>query len=82
MSLVGPRPLPLRDVARITPESNVRHELLPGITGLAQVNGRSQCSSDEFFYWDEVYVKRWSLWLDFKILLLTLPAVIVKKGAY
>ncbi len=82
MSLVGPRPLPLRDVAKMDMRHNIRHELLPGITGLTQVNGRSQCSSDEFFYWDELYVKQWSVWLDLKILLKTVPAVIAKTGAY
>lgn len=81
MSLVGPRPLPLRDIAKMDVRHNIRHELLPGITGLTQVSGRSKCSSDEFFYWDEFYIKQWSLWLDLKILLKTIPAVITKSGA-
>ena len=81
MSLIGPRPLPLRDIEKMEVRHNIRHELLPGITGLTQVSGRSDCSSDEFFYWDEFYVRQWSLWLDLKILLKTVPAVITKSGA-
>ena len=81
MSLIGPRPLPLRDIQKMDIRYNIRHELLPGITGLTQVSGRSNCSSDEFFQWDELYVKQWSLRLDLKILLKTVPAVIVKSGA-
>lgn len=81
MSLVGPRPLPLRDIAKMEAHHNIRHQLLPGITGLTQVSGRSNCTSDEFFQWDEFYIKQWSLLLDLKILLKTLPAVITKSGA-
>ena len=81
MSLIGPRPLPLRDIEKMDVRHNIRHDLLPGITGLTQVSGRSDCTSDEFFQWDELYVTRWSLWLDLKILLKTVPAVIVKSGA-
>lgn len=81
MSLIGPRPLPLRDIEKMDPSLNIRHKVFPGITGLAQVNGRSQCSSDEFFHWDRLYVKNWSLWLDLKIMLKTIPVVITKKGA-
>ena len=82
MSLVGPRPLPLRDVAKMDALQQIRHELSPGITGLAQVNGRSHCSSKEFFYWDEIYVKQWSVWLDLRILFETIPVVVTKKGAF
>lgn len=82
MSLVGPRPLPLRDVAKMDAWQQIRHEVTPGITGLAQVNGRSHCSSKEFFYWDEIYVKQWSVWLDLKILFETIPVVVTKKGAF
>ena len=81
MSLIGPRPLPLRDIEKMDVRHNIRHNLLPGITGLTQVSGRSECSSDEFFLWDEFYVTQWSLRLDLKILLKTLPAVITKSGA-
>ena len=82
MSLIGPRPLPLRDIEKMDSSLKIRHKIFPGITGLAQVNGRSQCSSDEFFYWDKLYVERWSLWLDLKIMLKTIPVVIRKKGAF
>lgn len=61
MSLVAPRPLPLKDISKMNSSPKIRHKLLPGISGLTQVNGRSQCSSDEFFYWDQLYVKQWSL---------------------
>lgn len=81
MSLIGPRPLPLRDIEKMDPSLHIRHKVFPGITGLAQVNGRSQCSSDEFFQWDQLYVNHWSLWLDLKIMLQTIPVVITKKGA-
>lgn len=81
MSIIGPRPLPLRDIEKMDPSLNIRHQVFPGITGLAQVNGRSQCSSDEFFHWDQLYVSHWSLWLDLKIMLKTIPVVITKKGA-
>ena len=81
MSLVGPRPLPLRDIKKMDSSLNIRHKVFPGITGLAQVNGRSQCSSDEFFYWDKLYVEQRSFWLDLKIILKTVPVVLTKKGA-
>ena len=81
MSIIGPRPLPLRDIEKMDSALQIRHKVLPGITGLAQVNGRSQCSSEEFFYWDKLYIQRWSLWLDLKIMLKTIPVVIAKKGA-
>ena len=82
MSLIGPRPLPIRDVAKMDAASNIRHHLLPGISGLAQVSGRSGCSSQQFFYWDKRYIEQWSLWLDFKIFLKTIPAIVKKTGAY
>lgn len=82
MSLIGPRPLPIRDIAKMDTSSEIRHQLLPGISGLSQVNGRSGCSSEQFFYWDKLYVQNWSLWLDFKIFLKTILVVLSKKGAY
>lgn len=82
MSLIGPRPLPIRDVVKMDASLNIRHQLLPGISGLSQVNGRSGCSSQEFFAWDKIYIERWSLWLDFKIFLKTIPAILSKTGAY
>ncbi len=82
MSLVGPRPLPLKDVENMSPHHHFRHEVLPGITGLWQVNGRSDVSSEKVFYWDQLYIQRWSLDLDLKILLKTILVVFCKKGAY
>lgn len=82
MSLVGPRPLPLRDVERFSKEHFLRHEVLPGITGLWQVKGRSNVDSDDVFYWDIMYILQWSLALDLNILFQTVRAVISRNGAY
>ena len=83
MSLVGPRPLPIRDVARFSSTSHlIRHEVLPGITGLWQVSGRSDTDSEQIFSWDFAYIQNWSLALDVKILLKTVVVVLTKKGAY
>lgn len=81
MSLIESRPLPIRDAIEMDAVSNIRHQLLPGISGLAQVSGRSRCSSQQFFYWDKQYIEQWSLWLDFKIFLKTIPAI-ARKSAY
>lgn len=75
MALVGPRPLPVRYLERYTVEQNRRHEVKPGITGLAQVNGRNTLDWDEKFRFDVLYVDSQSLWLDFKILLKTIGQV-------
>ncbi|AFY93864.1 sugar transferase [Chamaesiphon minutus] len=89
MSLVGPRPLPIRDYERSLEDIQdfsrnrfLRYEVLPGITGLWQVKGRSSSDSDEIFYWDMVYILQWSLALDLKILLQTINVVLLKKGSY
>ena len=82
MSLVGPRPLPLRDVAKLAPYYLLRHEVLPGITGLWQISGRSDTDSAEIFNLDFVYIQNWSLILDLQILLRTIQIVISGKGAY
>ncbi len=82
MSLVGPRPLPLRDVAKFSKDQFLRHEVLPGITGLWQVKGRSNVDSDEVFYWDTIYILQWSLTLDLSILFQTVRAVLTRDGAY
>ncbi len=81
MSLVGPRPLLVRYLDRYTPEQARRHEVLPGITGWAQVNGRRQLDGDweKKFQLDVWYVDHWSLWLDLKILWLTVLAVLGQK---
>ena len=80
MSLVGPRPLLVRYLARYSPEQARRHDVLPGITGWAQVNGRNALSWDEKFAHDVWYVDHWSLALDAKILLKTAWKVIRKDG--
>ncbi|MGL5943106.1 MAG: sugar transferase [Waterburya sp.] len=82
MSLVGPRPLPVRDVAKFTQSHFFRQEVLPGITGLWQVSGRSDTASEGVFNLDFEYIENWSLTLDFKILLQTVQVVFRAKGAY
>ncbi len=82
MSLVGPRPFPVRDVAKFTQNHFFRQEVLPGITGLWQVSGRSDTGSDGVFNLDFEYIENWSLGLDFKILLQTVQVVFRAKGAY
>jgi len=80
MSLVGPRPLPVRYLPRYSAEQMRRHEVLPGITGCAQVNGRNLLSWEEKFAHDVWYVDHRSFALDFKILLLTVFAVFRASG--
>ena len=80
MSLVGPRPLLMRYLDRYTPEQFRRHEMPPGLTGWAQVNGRNDLSWEEKFELDVWYVDHWSLWLDVKILALTLWKVLKREG--
>ncbi|MBW4654856.1 MAG: sugar transferase [Kaiparowitsia implicata GSE-PSE-MK54-09C] len=83
MSLVGPRPLPLRDIERFSEYHYLRHEVLPGITGLWQVSGRSDITDfEQAIGLDIYYIENWSLWLDLKILLDTVGVVLLKKGAY
>ena len=79
MSLVGPRPLPVRYLPRYTPEQMRRHEVRPGITGWAQVNGRNSLSWDEKFRHDVEYVDRRSFALDLRILLMTLGQVVLPR---
>ena len=80
MSLVGPRPLLVQYLARYSPEQARRHEVLPGITGMAQVAGRNGLSWPEKFALDVFYVDHWSLALDLKILLRTVAAVVSRDG--
>ncbi|MGK7918539.1 MAG: sugar transferase [Trichodesmium sp.] len=83
MSLVGPRPLPLRDVEHFKPHHFARQNVLPGITGLWQVSGRSNILDFEnAFRLDMTYINNWSLAMDFKILLKTVKVVLNKEGAY
>ncbi|VEP14283.1 Sugar transferase [Hyella patelloides LEGE 07179] len=82
MSLVGPRPLPIRDVDKFSEHHHFRHEVLPGITGLWQVSGRSDTNSDKVFTLDFRYIQNWSLAFDIKILLKTVQVVLFGKGAY
>jgi len=82
MRLVGPRPLPLRDHARLEDWHRRRYLVLPGITGLWQVSGRSDLDFDDMVRLDFLYLERWSVLLDFVILLKTIPAVIRRRGAY
>ncbi|MBN1607499.1 MAG: sugar transferase [Polyangiaceae bacterium] len=80
MSLVGPRPLLVQYLDRYTPEQARRHEVLPGITGWAAVNGRNSTSWEERFALDVWYVKHWSLLLDAEILVRTLATVLGRRG--
>ncbi len=83
MSLVGPRPLPLRDVEKFQKSHFIRQEVLPGITGLWQVSGRSDIESfEDAVKLDVDYIQHWSIWMDFKILLKTFNVVLQKTGAY
>lgn len=80
MSLVGPRPLLMEYLDRYTPEQARRHEVKPGITGWAQVNGRNALSWEEKFRLDVWYVDNWNVLLDLKILLMTLVKVLRREG--
>jgi lipopolysaccharide/colanic/teichoic acid biosynthesis glycosyltransferase len=80
MSLVGPRPLLMEYLERYTVEQTRRHEVKPGITGWAQVNGRNALAWEEKFEHDVWYVDHVSLWLDLKILAMTLWRVVTGKG--
>jgi exopolysaccharide biosynthesis polyprenyl glycosylphosphotransferase len=82
MSLVGPRPLPVRDYELLEPWHRKRYLVLPGMTGLWQVAGRSALGFDDLVRLDFYYLEHWSIWLDISILLKTLPAVLGARGAY
>jgi len=80
MSIVGPRPLLMRYLPLYTPEQSRRHLVKPGLTGWAQINGRNAISWEEKFRLDTWYVDHWSLWLDLKIILLTVIKVVRREG--
>lgn len=82
MSLVGPRPLPIRDYALLEPWHRKRSMVLPGMTGLWQISGRSNLDFDDLVRLDFYYLDNWSVWLDISILAKTIPAVIAQRGAY
>ena len=81
MSFVGPRPLPAEEVEKIKGWQRRRLSMKPGITGLWQVSGRNQVDFHDWVKLDLEYIDNWSLWLDLKILLKTIPAVLSGKGA-
>ena len=80
MSLVGPRPLLVQYLDRYTPEQIRRHDVLPGLTGWAQINGRNTLTWEDKFRLDVWYVDHWSLKLDIKILALTFWKVLKREG--
>jgi sugar transferase EpsL len=80
MSLVGPRPLLMQYLPRYTPVQARRHEAKPGITGWAQVNGRNAITWEEKFKLDVWYVDNWSLWLDIKIIAMTVWKILKREG--
>jgi exopolysaccharide biosynthesis polyprenyl glycosylphosphotransferase len=82
MSLVGPRPLPMRDFQRLEEWHKKRYLVLPGITGLWQVSGRAELDFDDLVRLDFLYLERWSIFLDLSILLKTIPAVLSRRGAF
>ncbi|MBI5105639.1 MAG: sugar transferase, partial [Solirubrobacterales bacterium] len=82
MSLVGPRPLPRRDFDQLEDWHKKRYLVLPGITGLWQVSGRSDLDFDDLVRLDFLYLERWSVFLDLTILVKTVPAVLTRRGAF
>ena len=82
MSIVGPRPLVLRDASQLPSDVLFRHDVLQGITGLWQINGCSSLDVEQLYYWDSMYIQKWSLVLDTHILLQTISVVINGNGSY
>jgi sugar transferase EpsL len=80
MSLIGPRPLLVQYLDRYTPEQARRHNVLPGMAGWAQANGRNLLTWEEKFEYDVWYVDHWSFWLDIRILWMTIIKVIKREG--
>ena len=81
MSLVGPRPLPMRDYARLADWHRKRYLVLPGMTGLWQISGRSDLGFDAMVRLDFYYLEHWSVWMDISVLLRTPLAVVTARGA-
>ena len=82
MSLVGPRPLPVRDYRLLEDWHRRRYRVLPGMTGLWQISGRSSLTFDDLVRLDFYYLENWSVWFDITILAKTVPAVVSQRGAY
>jgi exopolysaccharide biosynthesis polyprenyl glycosylphosphotransferase len=82
MSLVGPRPLPVRDYQMLDERQKKRYLVLPGMTGLWQVSGRADLSFEELIRLDFHYVESWSIWLDLVIIARTIPVVFSRRGAF
>lgn len=83
MSLIGPRPFPMRDIQKMSDDHLIRHQVLPGITGLWQVSGRSDITNfEDVVHLDILYIENWSLQLDWQILLRTIAVVFGRTGAY
>jgi sugar transferase EpsL len=80
MSIIGPRPLMMKYLGRYSLEQARRHDVKPGITGWAQINGRNAISWEDRFKLDVWYVDNWTLWLDLKILLRTIAAIFKREG--
>ncbi len=80
MSLVGPRPLLMQYLPLYSPEQHRRHEVVPGLTGWAQVHGRNALDWPSRFALDVWYVDHWSFWLDVRILLMTVWKVVAREG--
>jgi lipopolysaccharide/colanic/teichoic acid biosynthesis glycosyltransferase len=80
MSIVGPRPLLMQYLSRYSVEQARRHDVLPGITGWAQINGRNAITWEEKFILDVWYVDNWSFWLDIKIIFQTVWKVLLREG--
>ena len=80
MSLVGPRPLLMEYLSLYSDEQSRRHEVRPGVTGWAQVNGRNAISWEEKFALDVWYVDNRTIWLDFKIIWITVKKVLIREG--
>ena len=82
MSLVGPRPLPVRDFEKMTEQHKMRLAAIPGVSGYWQISGRSDLSFEDMVRLDLYYIENWSLWLDIAIILKTVHAVLRHEGAY